>query len=357
MRRQFNPDMLALGRDLRGFTQEQLVLAMKGEISQARLSKIENGIASPSDDDINALARGLSVQPQFLFHPHLRRNEPATYHRKRQKLTQTDWTAIYAKAELLRISTSLLMKSIDLRPKLPSLPYLDADEFDGRIEDIALAIRQLWTMPRGPVGDLTSFVESAGVIVFAFDFGSELSDGFSQHPVDGMPACIFINSRQPKDKYRFTLAHEIGHLVMHRMPNPNMETEANQFAGAFLMPANEVTTDLRNLSLERFMALKLYWKVSMQALMMRAYHLGRLSESAYKYYFVQMGKRGWRTSEPVELPTLVERPRILRQVVDAHINHLSYSVDDLAGLIGLRADEASDLLGLDSGRPKLRLVT
>jgi Zn-dependent peptidase ImmA (M78 family) len=356
MRRQFNPDMLALARDLRGFTQEELVGRLKGKLSQATLSKIENGLVSPDEVDVNALAEALDVLPAFLRHPHLRRNQPSTYHRKKQKLTTSEWSSIYAHAELLRIIASILMRSVDVRPKLPPLPYIDPDTHNGRIEEIAQDIRQLWGFPRGPVNDLTRYVESSGILIFTFDFGSELSDGFSQHAVDGMPACIFVNSRQPKERYRFTLAHEMAHLVMHRMPNPEMETQANQFAGALLMPASEIVGDLHNLSLERFMTLKMYWKVSMQALMMRAFHLRRLTESAYKYYFVQMSKRGWRTREPVELD-IPESPRFLKQLVSVHLNQLEYTTPDLANLLGLTPAETASVLNISDGRPRLRIVT
>jgi Zn-dependent peptidase ImmA (M78 family) len=174
--------------------------------------------------------------------------------------------------------------------------------------------------------------------------------------VDGMPACIFVNARLPKDRLRFTLAHEMAHLIMHRMPNPDMETQANQFAGAFLMPEGEIRKDLYRLSLEQFMMLKLHWKVSMQAIMMRAFHLKRLSEDQYRYYFSQMGKRGWRTTEPVEIEQTIERPRVLRQLVDAHVSHLSYTIGDLSNLIGLLDQETADVLDI-SGRPRLRVVT
>ena len=76
---------------------------------------------------------------------------------------------------------------------------------------------------------------------------------------------IFINLGQPKDRYRFqVLAHELGHLVMHQTPNPEQEVQANLFASEFLVPTQEVRPQFYNLSINKFMELKLYWGASIR---------------------------------------------------------------------------------------------
>ena len=355
MRRPFNPDMLALARDARGFTQAELVASLGDAMSQAKLSKIENGLVQPSDPDVAALAAALEFRQEFFFHGHFRHAEPATYHRKRQKLAKKDWAQTYAKAEIYRIAVGLFLKSVELSPRAPTPPAIDVDQYDGDIGQIARAVRQLWALPRGPVEDVTSCLENAGVVVFAFDFGTDLCDGFCQQPSDGMPPAIFINARQPKDRMRYSLAHELGHLVMHRLPNPNMESEANAFASEFLMPTEDIRKDFYGLSLEKFMSLKLYWRTSMQSLIMRAHSVGRLSESAYRYYMMSMNKRGWRTREPVELNNVKEAPRLLGQLVRSHMGPLRYELEEMSALVGLKPQEFEEFFGLAT-KPRLRLV-
>jgi Zn-dependent peptidase ImmA (M78 family)/transcriptional regulator with XRE-family HTH domain len=353
--RRFNPDMLALARDVRGFTQLDLVGGLGDAMSQAKLSKIENGLVTPTEDEVAALAKALALRREFFFHPHLRRAEPVTYQRKRKKLGKKEWAQIYARAEIHRISAALFLRSVELAPRLKSPPPLDLDEYDGRPEAVALAVRQLWQLPRGPVEDVTSLLENAGILVIGFDFGTDLCDGFGQHATEGMPPVIFVNTRQPKDKLRFTLCHELGHLVMHLLPNPNMEREANAFASEFLMPSADIMKDFYNLSLDRFMALKMYWRTSMQSLIYKARTVGRMSESAFRYYLIEMAKRGWRVKEPVELNNVKESPRVLSQLLRSHLGPLNYSIDDLSALIGLPTSELEEVYGL-GGRPRLRLV-
>jgi Zn-dependent peptidase ImmA (M78 family) len=356
MRRPFNPDMLALARDAKGFTQTELIAALGDAMSQAKLSKIENGLVSPGDEDVAALAGALGFRSEFFFHPHTRRAEPATYHRKRKKLAKKDWSKIYAKAEIYRISTALFLKSIELAPTAPPPPAIDPDQYDGRVEEIALAVRQLWTLPRGPVEDVTSLLERAGVVVVGFDFGTDLCDGFTQHSTGDMPPVVFINTRQPKDRLRYSLAHELGHLVMHRLPNPEMEDQANRFASEFLMPTSDVIKDFYNMSIDKFMSLKMHWRVSMQSLIMKAHQVGRMSDSAYRYYMIHMSKRGWRGREPVELTNVKESPRVFLQLVNGHMNHLSYSLDDMSRLVGLPPAAVEEFYGL-AERPRLRIVS
>lgn len=347
--------MLALARDARGFTQTEMVAKLKGTISQAKLSKIENGLLGPSADDVRAIALALDFEEKFFFHPHTRRSEPVTYHRKRKKLAKKDWAKIYAKAEVHRILAALMLRSVELAPSAAHPPSIDPDEYDGRIAEIARAVRQAWSLPRGPIDDVVSVLENAGIIVVAFDFGTELCDGFTQHATDGMPPVVFINTKQPKDRMRYSLAHELGHIVMHRLPNPDMEKQANQFASEFLMPTQDIMKDLYGLSLDRFMALKLYWKTSMAALIRKAFDTGKLNESRYRYFMVQMGKRGWRSTEPVELTNVRERPRVVMQMVRSHLGPLEYTLEDMSRLTGLRPDEIEAMYGLAEA-PKLRLV-
>jgi Zn-dependent peptidase ImmA (M78 family) len=172
-----------------------------------------------------------------------------------------------------------------------------------------------------------------------------------------MPPLIFMNANQPKDRFRFSLAHEIGHLVCHQTPHPEQEIEANRFASEFLMPTREIRNDFETHSLMRFMDLKMYWGTSMQSIIYKAWQIGSLSDRMYKYYMIEMSKRGFRTREPVEATHLGENPTALRALINAHLSELHYSVDDLAELFGLQTEGVEMLYPVPRKRPVLRLVS
>lgn len=354
MNKAFNPDMLILGRMARGLSQSALADCVP-RLSQSRLSRVEAGLTIPIEEEVGALAQALRFRPELFFRAHSRRAMPATYHRKRQRLTKGGWDAIYARAELVRIAIADMLNSVELTLNRRPPPSIELEDFHDDPDAIAEAIRQFWEIPRGPIADVTRIVEGAGVIVVHLDFGSDLIDGFSQHAMDRIPPIIFVNQKLTTDRLRFTLCHELAHLLLHLMPNPKMEDQANSFASAFLMPRDDIRHELYSISLERLKALKLSWKTSMSALVRRARDLGKISEASYKYYNIEMSRRGWRTKEPVDIIQEIERPRIVRQLVDAHIGKLEYSISELAKLVGWEDRELDETFGV-SQRPRLRLV-
>ena len=102
---------------------------------------------------------------------------------------------------------------------------------------------------------------------------------------------------------RWTLAHEIGHIVMHSFPTgDNLEEEANTFASEFLMPAAEIAGDLSNMTLPKAAALKSQWKTSMQSNIYRGHQLGKINDKQYESLFRKMSYKGYRTCEPGPIP-------------------------------------------------------
>ncbi|MER9890032.1 XRE family transcriptional regulator [Mesorhizobium sp. M0114] len=356
MNKRFNGQLLSLARQVRKVSQSELVGSLGGAVTQGTLSKIEHGHIQPQDDLVDLIAAALRMRPSFFFDGVYVRQPPMSYHRKRQKLSVRDEESVHALAEVFRINLRKCLDAVEIETTLPPVPAIDPDEHSGDVDEIASVLRQRWSLPRGPVTDLTKIVEDAGVMVIAFDFGSSLIDGFCQFSCDGLPHFVFLNSQQPKDRFRFSLAHELGHLVMHRTPNPQQEVEANMFASEFLIPTRDIRYDLDDLSLTKFMDLKMYWGVSMQALIYKAWQIGKLSDRMFKYYNIEMSKRGFRKKEPVEAAHLREEPSTLRWIIAAHVEELGYSVDDLGEMFGLKIEDVVSLYPVPDRRPRLRLI-
>jgi Zn-dependent peptidase ImmA (M78 family) len=153
-----------------------------------------------------------------------------------------------------------------------------------------------------------------------------------------MPPLFFVNRSAPPDRYRYTLAHEIGHIVMHAMPSVAMEKEADQFAAEFLMPRREIRTHFaRPFTLQKAAELKPHWKVAMSALIRRAHDLDMISDRYYRGLMTQMSRHGYRLHEPVALDP--EEPSIVQAVIDVHTNAHGYSIQELANLALLSVDD------------------
>jgi Zn-dependent peptidase ImmA (M78 family)/transcriptional regulator with XRE-family HTH domain len=349
--------MLLIARSARGLSQEEAASRARG-LSQPTYSRIEAGLRAPTPQEVEAITAALEFRKNFFFHPFQRRQMPVLFHRKRQKLTNRDWERIFARSEIRRICVALMMRSVRLTQKRPSPPLLEPSDAGGTAAAVATALRQLWLLPRGPVSDVTRLLESAGVVVIPFDFGTDLLDGFSERVQDDLPPLIFVNSRQPKDRMRFTLLHELGHIVMHRIPKPEMEDEANDFAAEFLLPQDDIRADLYSTSLDHLVLLKSKWKASVASLVMCAKRLNRLSSVEYEARFRDLSRRGWRTREPFPLSDDLETPRIVPQLIAAHTGHLQFSPEEFVKLFGVGTDDPESLIPppLPAPPPKIRLI-
>lgn len=351
----FNGNMLRLARQIRNMSQGEIVDSLNGEITQGTLSKIERGRIQPDMNMVEAFAKCLRVHSNFFYEDGYLRQPPVSYHRKRSKLKVSDREAIHGLSEVLRLSLKKCLESVEYDHEGPKLPSFDLDQFSGDAREAARLVRNALKLPRGPINNLSALAEKSGVIVCRFNFGSDLIDGFCQHSDGTLPPIIFINSALPVDRMRFSLAHEIGHLVCHDVPNPEQEIQANQFASEFLMPVEDIYDDLRDFNLNKAMELKMYWGTSMQSLINKAWDVGRIGDKKRTSYFIEMSRRGWRKTEPVEASHFFERPSVLEGILRAHTEELGYTNEDLSEMFGLYPSELNKLFPIAS-RPKLRVV-
>lgn len=306
----FNGNMLALARQMKKQSQGDLLKKIGGTITQGMLSKIERGRVQPDDALIEKFAQALFVRPSFFIDDAYVRQPPISYHRKRSKLLARDLSAIHGISEVMRLSLAKCLESIDYDFDGPTLPSYDLDQFGGDAREAARAVRSRLKLARGPVRNLSSIIERSGVIILPFNFGTDLIDGFCQSSYGGLPPVIFLNSSLPVDRLRFSLAHELAHLVCHDAPNPNQEIEANHFASEFLMPTTDIIEDFDNFTLSRALDLKLYWGTSIQSIVYKCWQTGKISDERKKNYFIEMSRRGWRKNEPVEAIGFIERPTV-----------------------------------------------
>jgi len=347
-----NPDMVILARESRGLSQK--VLAEYLGVAQSRLSMIEMGLRPISDELFEQLAVTLNYPPTFFFQEGRISGVgiAEVFHRKRQRVSKHVLDKIYALIEIRLRHIRTLLQSVEISC---SVPQLDIDDYGGEVEAVARAVRAHLQVSRGPIQDLTQTLEDAGVLVIQFDFETSLVDAISRW-IPTMPPLFFVNSRSPKDRYRFSLAHELGHVIMHVLPNPDMEEQANRFAAEFLLPEREVRSDLHDLTLARLSILKRYWRVSMAALLKRAGDLGTITPNQARYLWAQMARAGYKTREPVELDVTGEKPQLLHDLVATHREELGYSLDDLREILPLNEEELRSWYLADSAQPPLRIV-
>jgi Zn-dependent peptidase ImmA (M78 family)/DNA-binding XRE family transcriptional regulator len=345
----FNPDMLRLARDVRGITQAEL--AALTSVTQALISKIENGlVTNPSGEAVGKISTVLRFPKPFFYQQERLVGLPHFHSRERSKLSVKDLAAVSATVNIRRQHIAKLFRSYEVEVQKP-IPQIDLDQSGLTPERVADRLRAYWMIPRGPVPDVTDVIEQAGGVVVLCRFPSNLLRGISFRS-EGMPPLFFIKRDVPGDVYRFSLASELGHIVMHTVPDDDekMADEALRFAFAFLMPAVDIRPYFSEVKLSLLGRIKAYWKVSIKALIQRAHDLKMITDHQSKDLSAQYNK-AYKDGEPIEIAR--EEPWRLRAVAQFHIQKLGYSVSDLASLLCVHED---DVMTAYTGRPRLELV-
>lgn len=296
-------------RELLGLTGAEL--ATLAGVSRTWISNAETGAREATQDGLQAVAAATDTPMSFFYARPSSVPLDSLRFRKLASASRTVTrrvTAFYG--ESFRVSDAMLKSAAY---PTPPLPHATRHSIDGQdIEVLAAETRDaLRLAPDRPIPHLTRALERAGIAVAPIVLRDPVGESAKTNTkhfgvsywggVDETALVGYFPGTQG-DRDRFTLAHEIGHLVLHtfrpRVEDP--EKEANQFASALLVPRERAEEDITDrLSLNGYARLKATWGVSIQALIMRGFSVGNISESRKRSLFVQLTQRGWRKQEPV----------------------------------------------------------
>ena len=347
----FNPELLLIARNSLGLSQSEL--SKRIGVGQNTLSRWESGLRAPGESEIDNLAQELGRDASFFFRTErpLAVDAAFMFHRKKASTKQTQLRKLHARINVTRLALVPLLKQLsswDVR--VHRIPIDEAKS----AEDAALKTRAAWNVAKGPIRNLVELLESAGVIVVPFDFGMNSVDAIGWWPWD-TPPLMFLNTSAPADRQRFSLAHELGHLVMHELPSETMEDEANQFAAEFLFPVRSAKTETRELNSKMIWRLKRRWRVAGQCVLRRSFDAKNIDKKRYTSLMVYFSKNGWRKNEPY--PVEREHATTLSRVLDAFRNDLGYSREELRKVMGVTIEELATVFGFLEEPPELRIFS
>jgi Zn-dependent peptidase ImmA (M78 family)/transcriptional regulator with XRE-family HTH domain len=330
-----NPQMVRLARESRGIT--QLEWAEAAKVAQGTISKLELGDKDVASETTERLAEAVHYPPSFFFldEQYAGLGISILFFRKKASALQRYLRRLQALVNIQRIHTKILLRDVTLTTR-SEIQRIDITEFQGTPADIANMVRAAWSIPAGPIRSLISVIENAGGFVFKFPFGTTDVDAISQWPSDA-PPLFFVNSQAPSDRTRFSLAHELGHVVMHDSPSETQEIEANQFAAEFLMPKADIRPHLLEMNLQKSFSMKPHWRVSAGAIIKRAFDLGCMSSQRYTSLFKRYTQLGFRQNEPN--PIANEYPQLVKSLVGEILNESGLLISDAAKMLHLYEDE------------------
>lgn len=351
-----NHSQFVFAREYRGMSQTELSKKITG-LSQSNLSKFEKGLEILSEDMVYKIIEELNF-PHSFFQIKIHNEIESAHYRSKSGITKKIRVQLESNNKLLGYLVDQLNDSVEF----PDFSLVPLDVEDYTPEYIAGYTRKILGLKRQQaVIDIFHLLESNGIVVIEFDDVTEKFDGVSFKTDKGIPV-IILNKNFSNDRKRFTLAHELGHLIMHIIgdfPFPNYrnekvrENEANRFASEFLMPEEDIKSSLIDLRISDLASLKKYWHTSKQSIIRRAKDLGCIDSNKAKYFMIELSRMGERKVEKTLVN--IDSPVIFKNAYELHRNELDYSIDELGEAFSLPRDIVGKYFNFGDSK-KLKIV-
>lgn len=280
-------------------------------LTQSRLSRIEKDLSPIDSESVALIASVTGVSPDFFGRPpvkHLSILSPQL--RARSRLTQGEKSAALQWARLVDEEYQ------NLRQLARPLPVRLKKLRGAQPASAASETRKVLGFDaEEPLPYLVLAVERIGVTVLGVPYSIETLDAFCAWR-DGEPVVALL-SGVPADRVRFSVAHELGHLVLHEagQTGRDVEAEADEFAAELLTPLPAMRKVIPHRpTLSAFVMLKTQWGVSVKSLVRRAREIGAVDGDRALSMYKQISARGWNRSEPGYVSP--EKPRAFRKMAE-----------------------------------------
>lgn len=361
---QFNGERLKVARRFNKLTLAEL--AEQVNVTKQMLSKYEKNLSQPSAEVIMQLESSLGFPRNFFYEKSLYSDSIGnTYFRSLSKATKKDIEAQKLRVDFLEPIFKLIDDYIELPPA--NIPNFSSDI---TIEEAARKLREEWNLGNGPIKNMVELLEVNGIVVSTSKMNLQVIDAYTQTRKINNKDVYFVVLGNDKGSYfrrQFDGAHELGHIILHESnldistlsteQEKQIETEANQFASALLLPEESFVRDvvIMPTNLDHYLYLKKKWNVSVGAMVRRAYSLNIINSAQYTTLQRKMSSNGWRTIEPFDENYLPTKPVLLSEAVKVLLeNNVFNGISLLATLaeqyeLSLRTEMFEDLIGLSNG--------
>lgn len=324
----FSGARLREAREARGLTASSLADLVG--LSGAAISQFESDTTTPQSSVASRFSDVLRVPPEFFLRPAIGAEEDTIFYRSMVSTSKPARRRAGRRLNWLTEIVEYLNQYVNIpETKIPSPPrhgtWRDLSNED--VESAAEFVRSEWGLGYGPISNVVMLLENNGVIAARHEMGDQKLDALSTwHLADGLPYVILGTDKNVAVRSRFDIAHELGHLVLHRHVDRNnianksdfklLETQAHRFAGAFLAPATTFLGDIVSPQLDSFLAVKPKWKISVATMIHRCSDLKIITEDQTRRLWINYSRRKWRGFEPMDERMIVEEPQLLRRAFE-----------------------------------------
>lgn len=349
------PARIRQARVSRGYSMTDLAELV--DVTKQAISKYEIGYTKPSAEVINKLIDVLDFPYSYFKKPIRISNSSnsAIFFRKNKSVSKKNQNALSIRLKWLDEIYQYLNDFIDF-PEINLPDFNDlicGNQLDFEtIEQVAIRLRKHWNLGENPINNLVELLEENGFIVSRIKFKNKKVDAFSSW-YNNKAYILQGSDKESAVRARFSIAHELGHLILHchidqedlkkKMISDQIEDEANYFASVFLLPSEEFAKDVVSSSLNHYVMLKKYWKVSISAMIKRIEQINLLTDNQVRYLKQQMTMNRYWRKEPLDNIFEFETPTLLREAIELLINNDIVTPKQISNELSLNKEDIDTL--------------
>jgi Zn-dependent peptidase ImmA (M78 family)/DNA-binding XRE family transcriptional regulator len=256
-------------------------LADQVEVSKAAIQQYENGSSIPSNHILKRIAAALGVDFwEFFRIPQFNISIESVKFRDGSKLNSAVEEENEVKKTVLSIVKNYLELESILEAKIKFENPIEGFKVKNNndVEKAVKKVRRKWKLGNAPIDSLTELLEDKGIKIINLNRNT-VSGGLSGL-VGDIPLIVINNSdahKRETTRKRFTIAHELGHLLMkfdiNNLTDDLEEIFCNRFAAAFLLvdevAFEKIGKNRTSISLGELKDLKETYGISIKAIIFR----------------------------------------------------------------------------------------
>ena len=292
---------LKIIRAASGLSLRELSTKIDNLVTAQAISNYERGESTPDSSVLMALADALGVSASYLLSHHEIALGGVEFRkmrlRSRRRQARVEAAVMHLLDRYLSVEELLCLPSVTWdKPRQAPWPI---EEDSAEAEQAADSLRRYWGLGLDPIPNLAELLESRGVKTLSTDLKNVGALAAHAQRKQGAAATVFVvNQAWPGERQRFAMARELGHLVMAVAPGVSSRISARRFAGAFLMPAETLRSEIgahrKHVSWGELLALKRIFGVSLYALIYRCRDLHVFGRTMYRRFLDELSAQGWR---------------------------------------------------------------
>ncbi len=287
-------ERLKNARVMKGWSMDELVGRMDGAVSKMAISKYERSELKPSSSVVIALSKALELPVDYFFRPFSLEIKSIKFRKCKTKLSIKEENAIRERvADLIERYTGI-EETCNARVEFSS-PVNGMISSEEDAIEAARECRRKWELGASAIVNASELLEDHGIKVIEIESSSSF-DGLKAVVNDKFPVIVLNKGFSPERK-RFTIFHELGHLVMNfdgTVGEKEEEKMCNLFAREMLIPSStflrEIGESRTSISYHEMLALQIEYGISVDALMYKAMYLGIITKEKYRSFCIRKNR-------------------------------------------------------------------